>query len=119
MHVILMFLLRNVEQLEHNPRAQYSFNRLFAIFWFLFAVAIFCVPSLYAHSVANLIIEEATIWGCFATHFGAMSSALAAIGTRKQQSISLAHEKPLIRPERAPQDSMRPGTVIKPEKAVA
>jgi hypothetical protein len=99
MHFVLMFIVRNVEQLEHNPRSQYAFNRLFAVFWFILGIIVICVPKLYAHNLADLIIAEATVWGCFATHFGAMSSALAAIGTRKQQTTALQNEPAVIHPD--------------------
>lgn len=76
-----MLLLKDVRLLEHDAQTQYSFNRFWVIFWGLTMIAIPFVPTLYAHSISALIIQEVSLWANTATHFGAMSAALAAKNT--------------------------------------
>lgn len=78
---LVMVATRNVGALEHDPHSQYKFNRMWALIWFTTMVVIPFIPTLYAHSVSALIIQEISLWANFATHFGAMSAALAAQGT--------------------------------------
>lgn len=77
-----MIVFKDVSKLEHDAQAQYKFNRFWAILWFCSLVGIPFVPSLYAHTISALIIQEISLWANFATHFGAMSSALAADKTK-------------------------------------
>ena len=92
-----MFFKRDVIKLEHDPEAQYKFNRLWAIIWFLTMVGIPFIPTLYAHQISALLIQEISLWANFATHFGAMSAALAAMQTSKtvqdiSQDVDEIHE---------------------------
>lgn len=79
----MMILFKDISLLEHDAQTQYKFNRFWALVWSLTMVAIPCVPTLYAHSVSALIIQEISLWANFATHFGAMSAALAAKNTAR------------------------------------
>jgi hypothetical protein len=79
----MMVLFKDVNLLEHDPNSQYKFNRFWALTWFITIVAIPFIPKLYAHSVSALIITEISLWANFASHFGNMSSALAAMNTSK------------------------------------
>jgi hypothetical protein len=74
----VMFILKDVNHLEHDPRSQYRFNRFWALLWGLGIITIPFFPTLYAHTISALIIQEISLWANFATHFGAMSAALAA-----------------------------------------
>lgn len=76
-----MFLVNDAHKLEHDAQTQYKFNRSFAMLWFCGMCAIPCLPTLYAHNIASLIIIEISLWANFATHFGAMSASLAAMNT--------------------------------------
>lgn len=79
----IMLLMKDISLLEHDAATQYSFNRFWAIFWGGMMFALLFFPDLYAHSISALIITEVSLWANFATHFGAMSSALAAKNTTK------------------------------------
>lgn len=81
-----MFIYKDVHKLEHDASSQYRFNRFWASIWFCTMIAIPCIPSLYAHNISALIITEVSLWANFATHFGSMSSALAAMNTTKTVS---------------------------------
>lgn len=78
----VMFILKDVRHLEHDPHSQYKFNRFWAIIWFvtIIAAAIALWPSNRTQFV-QLLILEVSLWANFATHFGAMSAALAASNT--------------------------------------
>ena len=80
---IVMFFVRDLDKLENDAATQYSFNRFWAVIWFCAIVAVPFIPRLYTHDIGVLIIIEISLWANFATHFGAMSSALAARNTSK------------------------------------
>lgn len=80
-HLKLM-VTKDVHNLEYDASSQYRFHLFWAWLWFLVLVAIPFFPSAWGHSLSALIIEEVSLWANFATHFGAMSAALAA----KQQT---------------------------------
>lgn len=80
---VIMILFKDVNLLEHDPESQYKFNRFWALLWFTAIICLPFVPSAYAHSISVLIIEEVSLWANFASHFGNMSSALAAMNTSK------------------------------------
>jgi hypothetical protein len=77
---LMMILFKDVELLEHDAATQYKFNRFWAMFWFTTMVCVPLVPTL-RHPFLSLLIMEASLWANFATHFGAMSAALAAKNT--------------------------------------
>jgi hypothetical protein len=79
----IMLLMKDVNLLEHDASTQYKFNRFWAIVWGILMIALVFFPELYAHSISALIITEVSLWANFATHFGAMSSALAAKNTTR------------------------------------
>lgn len=78
----VMFILKDVQHLEHDPHSQYRFNRFWAIVWFLAIIG--ALIALWPHNrtqMVPLLILEVSLWANFATHFGAMSAALAASNT--------------------------------------
>lgn len=87
---VAMIILKDINHLEHDASSQYRFNRFWAILWFVTMITIPGVPKLYAHSISALIITEISLWANFATHFGAMSAALAAINTTKSVTDDLS-----------------------------
>lgn len=76
-HLKLM-ITTDIHDLEYNASAQYKFHFYCAWIWFLILLAIPFIPQAWGHSISALIIQEMSLWANFATHFGAMSSALAA-----------------------------------------
>jgi hypothetical protein len=76
----LMLLMKDINNLEHDAASQYKFNRFWAILWSLVMVGVPFIPEL-RHPLLSLLIMEASLWANFATHFGAMSAALAAMNT--------------------------------------
>lgn len=79
----IMLLMKDISLLEHDAQSQYKFNRTWAIVWGITMVILPFFPSLYGSAVSALLIQEISLWANFATHFGAMSSALAAVNTTK------------------------------------
>lgn len=79
----IMLLMKDMRLLEHDAQTQYRFNRFWAILWGFTILIIPFIPAAYAHSVSALIIQEISLWANFATHFGAMSAALAAENTTR------------------------------------
>jgi cobalamin biosynthesis protein CobD/CbiB len=79
----IMLLMKDISMLEHDAATQYKFNRFWAIFWGGMMICLVFFPSLYNGNVSAFIITEVSLWANFATHFGAMSSALAASNTTK------------------------------------
>lgn len=80
----IMFIMKDVDHLEHDPKSQYRFNRFWAIAWGVVLIGLPFFPTLYAHTISALIIQEISLWANFATHFGAMSAALAASNNRSE-----------------------------------
>lgn len=68
----------DVHNLEYNAATQYKFHFFWAWTWFAVLIAIPFFPQAWGHSISALIIQEVSLWANFATHFGSMSSALAA-----------------------------------------
>jgi cobalamin biosynthesis protein CobD/CbiB len=83
---LMMILFKDVNLLEHDAATQYKFNRFWAFVWGSSIVCILFVPKLYAHSISVLLVQEISLWANFATHFGAMSAALAANNTSTKVS---------------------------------
>lgn len=80
-------MVKDIRMLEHDADSQYKFNRFWAIVWAL-AMMTMIIP-LWPHSLqafVQLLILEVSLWANFATHFGAMSAALAAKNTTKTLS---------------------------------
>jgi hypothetical protein len=83
---VVMFFAKDIGRLEHDPNSQYRFNRFWAIFWFLQMPMIALLLILFNHlwiEISIFYVTEASLWANFATHFGSMSSSLAAINTTK------------------------------------
>lgn len=94
-----MFIRRDVHQLEYDPAMQYRFHFALTWFWFLTMVALPFVPVLWGHTLPALVVQEISLWANFATHFGAMSAALAA-----QQTTQIPTDTLVIEPAPAPTD---------------
>lgn len=78
---IRMFLTTELRKLEYDPQAQYKFNLYCAWFWLL-QMPIVLVMLIWLNkwwiAISVFYIAEASVWALVATHFGAMSAALAA-----------------------------------------
>jgi hypothetical protein len=81
---IAMFIFKDIDKLEHDPVSQYKFNRNAALIWLVTMIGVPFVGNLYDHNISALIITEVSLWANLATHFGAMSGALAAMNTTKK-----------------------------------
>ncbi len=81
-----MLLLKDIRLLEHDAQSQYKFNRFWVMTWGAAMVVIPFDPTLYAHSISALIIQEVSLWANLATHFSGMSAALAAKNTTQTLS---------------------------------
>ena len=81
---LLWPVLAPVHELAVNPAWQFTFHAVFTVFW---VITMIYVPTLSAFHGGQhfgvLAIMEVSLWANFATHFGSMSSALAAIQTQK------------------------------------
>ena len=66
-------------RLAYDPKTQYSFHRTMAVFWIIFAIAVTFLPSLWSHSVGILVVLEVSLYANFATEYGSMSAAEAAM----------------------------------------
>lgn len=75
---LLMLFRRDIHQLEYEPATQYRFHFALTWFWAVTMVALPFIPVLYGHQLPALVVQEISLWANFATHFGAMSAALAA-----------------------------------------
>jgi hypothetical protein len=97
-HLALLFK-RDIHALEYDPGAQYKFHFFWTWAWAVCMVALPFLPKLWAHQLSALVIIEVSLWANFATHFGAMSSALAAKGSTQPSNQELKqlivdHETP-------------------------
>ena len=80
-----IFFIKDINRLEHDPVAQYKFNRFWAAIWFMSMIGL--LYPLWPHNIqtfTSLLILEVSLWANFATHFGAMSAALAAMNTSQR-----------------------------------
>jgi len=75
---LVMMFRRDIHRLEYDPFAQYRFHFVLTWFWFLSMIRLPLVPKLYDYDLPALIIQEISLWANVATHFGAMSAAIAA-----------------------------------------
>lgn len=86
---LVMIILKDVDHLEHDASSQYKFNRFWAITWFL-CLTYFSFPTVGAllagqtDKFVQYLILDISLWANFATHFGAMSGALAAMNTSEK-----------------------------------
>jgi hypothetical protein len=80
-----------IHALEFNPKVQYNFHRVMSLIWL---IAMIVVPFLKAFNsdMAQLFIMEASLYANFATEFGAMSAALAAMNDRQTDSTLLKND---------------------------
>jgi hypothetical protein len=77
--IIIGVLGRHViHALQVDPKIQYQFHRCMSFVWLANIIGVLFVPSLHPNP-ADLFIIEASLYANFATEFGAMSAALAAI----------------------------------------
>jgi hypothetical protein len=74
---MLMMFRRDIHNLEYDPQTQYRFHFYAAWFWFSCMLLVPLIPQ-FRHALLSLLIMEASLWANFATHFGSMSSAIAA-----------------------------------------
>lgn len=81
---LAMIILKDVELLEHDADSQYKFNRVAALFWLcnmpLVVVLSVAFPKIWLQ-ISVMYLIQASLWALVATHFGAMSAALAAVKT--------------------------------------
>lgn len=77
---------KEVHHLEYDPVTQFKFHFFWTWTWFIILIIIPFVPTLYAHSLSALIIQEVSMWANFVSHFTAMSASLAAIFADGRQS---------------------------------
>lgn len=80
---LTMFLVKDINKLEHSATTQYKFNRFWSAIWFISLIAIPFLPKLYDHNIGTLLVLEVSLWANFATHFSGMSSAIAGMNTTK------------------------------------
>jgi hypothetical protein len=88
--MILLMFRRDIHNLEYDPSTQYRFHFVSAWFWFACMVGVPFAPVL-RHPILSLLIMEASLWANFATHFGAMSAALAAKSSAAPQPSEFLH----------------------------
>jgi hypothetical protein len=108
MQQLLLLFKRDITRLEYDPATQYRFHFAATWLWFVAIVVVPFFPSLYAHQLPALIIQEVSLWANFATHFGSMSSALAA--KAGQPPVLTVSQNP-INPD------LLPGSVVTPTPA--
>lgn len=78
---MLMLVTKEIHTLEYDPQAQYTFN-LYCLWFFLIQMPIVLVLlaifNKFWIAISIVYVAEISIWALVATHFGAMSAALAA-----------------------------------------
>lgn len=75
----MRLITRDIKKLEYDATSQYRFHFTLAWFWFI-AMPVTTI-AFWPHTLVatiQLLIFEVSLWANFATHFGAMSSAIAA-----------------------------------------
>lgn len=76
-----MMITGEIKHLEYDPQAQYTFNLWAMWIWLvqmpLVAICLFVFNHFWVQ-ISIFYVAEASVWALVATHFGAMSSALAA-----------------------------------------
>lgn len=109
---VIMFLIKDIKLLEHDPQTQYKFNKFWAVFWFIQMFMVVVLLGLFPHLwdvISIVYITEASLWANFATHFSGMSSAIAATDTREKVEDILEDTSAL-----APDQSLQPSTSVSP-----
>lgn len=83
-----LLVTKDIDKLEHDPKAQYTFN-LWALWIWLVQMPLVLVLLLFFNrfwiQISVVYIAEASVWALVATHFGAMSAALAANQQNKEK----------------------------------
>mgnify|MGYP006921374032 CR=1 FL=1 len=76
-----MMVTGEVHKLEYDPQAQYTFNLWCMWIWLaqmpLVAILLVFLNKFWVE-ISIFYVAEASVWALVATHFGAMSAALAA-----------------------------------------
>lgn len=70
---------KDLHKLEYDAKTQYNFHRIMAVAWVLAGIGVVFVPSLWSHSIGILVVLEVSLYANFATEFGSMSAAEAAM----------------------------------------
>lgn len=81
MNALKMMFSTELHKLEYDPRTQYKFNLWCAWIWLvqmpLVAIVLIMFNKFWVQ-ISIFYVAEASVWALVATHFGAMSSSLAA-----------------------------------------
>jgi hypothetical protein len=80
-HPLKIIFTQEVHKLEYDPQAQYTFNFWAMLFWFWNMPLVLLALIFFNHwwiQISVFYIAEASVWALVATHFGAMSAAIAA-----------------------------------------
>ncbi len=76
-----LLVTTDIDKLEHDPKAQYTFNLWALWIWLVQMPVVLILLIFFDHfwiQISVVYIAEASVWALVATHFGAMSAALAA-----------------------------------------
>lgn len=68
-----------IHRFESDPATQLKFHTVMTCFWMVGGVAVLFLPSLWSHSLGILVVLEVSLYANFATEYGAMSAAIAAL----------------------------------------
>lgn len=83
-----------IHALQVDPHVQYRFHKIMSMFWIGMMCAVLFVAALHPNP-ADLFIIEASLYANFATEFGAMSSALAAMRDHSESQMLARNEDDL------------------------
>lgn len=78
---------KDVHKLEYDPKTQYNFHRIAAFIWVLAMIGVPFWGWLWGHNVGILIILEVSLYANFATEFGSVSAAEAAMRNKSDDPI--------------------------------
>lgn len=85
-----MMVTGEIHHLEYDPQAQYTFNLWCMWIWLvqmpLVAILLVLFNKFWVE-ISIFYVAEASVWALVATHFGAMSAALAAQHDDRQSQI--------------------------------
>src|SRR5690349_16193966 len=88
MRPLLMLFQRDIHKLEYDPQTQYRFHLSATWFW-MFCILSTPFVAAFRDNLLGMLIMEVSLWANAATHFGAMSSALAAKQTAQSSTDTL------------------------------
>lgn len=77
----LTLLKKDITELEYNAKAQYKFNRAATVFWLCNMPLVVVLDAHFYKwwiQISVMYLVQVSLWALVATHFGAMSAALAA-----------------------------------------